>query len=80
MEKNCYYIHGNFPDTAIEVLRINHIPEKNGYKVKVSWMNVSSGKFAYPLGLIEEIFIPSTLIKDWKPWQKSTKLTKSTEE
>jgi hypothetical protein len=80
MEKNGYYKHVNCTDVAIEVLRITHIPEKNGYKVKVSWMNVASGKFAYPLGYIEEIFIPSSLIRDWQPWQKSTTLTKSTEE
>jgi hypothetical protein len=75
MKKGGIYKHKSSKDVAVECKRILFIPEKKGYKVKVSWVNVSSGEFAYPVGLVEEIFIPSNLIKEWLPWQKNTETT-----
>jgi hypothetical protein len=67
MRKGGIYKHINCTDVAVECKRILFIPEKNGYKVKVNWVNVVNPKNYYPCGLTEEIFIPSSLIRDWIP-------------
>lgn len=72
MKKGGIYQHTSCQDVAVECKRIIFIPEKKGYKVKVSWVNVSGIGEPYPVGLVEEIFVPSTLIKEWKPWQRNT--------
>lgn len=66
MRRGQIYKHASCNDAAIEVIRIVHIPEKRGYKVKVSWVNVVNPKNIYSCGLTEEIFIPSSKIKEWE--------------
>jgi hypothetical protein len=67
VKKGGFYKHVNCTDVAVECKRIIFIPEKKGYKVKVSWVNVVNPKKHYPCGITEEIFIPSSLIRDWLP-------------
>lgn len=67
MKKGGFYKHVNCTDVAVECKRILFIPEKKGYKVKVSWWNVVNNKNYYPCGIVEEIFIPASLIKNWRP-------------
>lgn len=65
MRKGSIYKHENCDDVAIQVLRVVPIPEKQGYKVKVSWINIVNPSNKYPCGLTEEIFI---LARDWPKW------------
>lgn len=66
MRRGQIYKHTACTDAAIEVKRIVYIPEKCGYKVKVSWINIVNPKNIYPCGLTEEIFIPRSKIKEWE--------------
>lgn len=68
MKKGSTYKHIDCTDVAVECLRIIFIPEKAGYKVKVSWLNVVNPANVYPCGLTEEIFIPTAKIKEWLPY------------
>lgn len=47
-------------------MRIIHVPEKKGYKVKVSWINVTNPANHYACGIVEEIFIPTVKIREWE--------------
>ena len=68
MKAHCNYKHENCSDVAINVLRIVHIPQKAGYKVKVSWINIVNPNNIYACGVTEEIFIKKEDIKNWKPF------------
>lgn len=63
------YKHVNCTDAAIECLRCVFVPEKEGYAVKVSWLNVVNPNNVFPCGLIEEIFIPATKIREWGAYE-----------
>lgn len=60
------YKHINNTDVAAHFLRVIFIAPKNGYKVKVSWLNIVNPKRIFPCGITEEIFIPMNKIKEWK--------------
>lgn len=62
------YKHENCTDVAIKIIkRPLFIPEKKGYRVKVSWINVVNPNNTFSIDLIETIFIKS---EDYKKWMK----------
>ena len=58
--------HINNTDVAAEFLRVVRIPR--GAKVKVCWYNIVNPKNIYPIGIVEEVFIPTEKLTEWKVW------------
>ena len=59
--------HDNNTDVALLVHRIVYIPEKRGYKIKGSWINIVGEH--YPCGITEEVFVNNNDIKNWKVYE-----------
>lgn len=64
MKRYCLYKHERCLDAAINVLKMFYIPQKNGYKVKVDWYNVSYDT-PFRLGVTETVFIRKDDINKW---------------
>lgn len=60
------YKHINCTDIAARMLHRFYIRKKDGFKVKVEWVNVVNSDKFYNMNCKETIFIKSRDMKNWK--------------
>lgn len=66
------YKHENGSDAAILILKHPlFIAPKNGYKIRIKWMNIVNPKNVYDIGIMETIFIKKEDIKNWKFYEEN---------
>lgn len=56
--------HVNCTDVAAEFLRVIKVPD--GYKVKLSWINIVNPDNVYRIGITEEVLITNEQMPNWK--------------
>lgn len=66
MRYDCLYRHVNNLTVAFQLIKAFYVREKQLWKLKVMWWNVSSRRAPHPINIILRIEIPNERIKEWK--------------
>jgi len=65
-KQNKLYRHENMRTCAFEVLTCYYVKEKNIWKLKVGWWNISSVRLPFYMNLTQRIAIKANDYKNWK--------------
>ena len=61
------YKHILNTDVAMKVVKSYYIPEKNGWKLRVIWLNVVNPSNVFPLNIQpDKVFLNREDLKNWK--------------
>ena len=64
-----FYKHKNHRDICYQIIKAYYIPEKDGWKIKFRWWNIS-GSEAFWMGLPDQTgFISREDRYNWKPYE-----------